>query len=778
MPVTYERVVEALRCPEWHVAVLALAREARADVDDPALLKPIAKDVRAALAANRGAPALRSAFAGVALARRKLHVVADALRPFTYEEGALRKIRWVLDELKQLVAGNPELHAHLGAIDSWVAFSALVALAREAEADLAKTVSRSPIRTLHAVIGMLDEDFHSGRRPPFATLAPTAFEELDAEQAAAGAAQVVELLARMGRLGGAGSAERLVPQDVARRLILAGYWLRELRGQEILVYRIGFKCISDAHSTFRIEAPTDGLGYALSYGYLQANHTPALRVRPRLRERVELRTLAEAFSEATRDASPYVLRTESERPHFGYRFREGHAAAVASVVNRGAAYREEELELRIAAAQLKVSPPELLDLEIARGVTTRDVVRLQRLLKFLALSRSAELDRSHLSADDRREARLLYVETDTFLRVAASFGLDRALAETLVSTSSWDALEPSRLDLQHTPILALRGHVLVPLAVASDSNLIRNGLWSSGRRPYPDGKIDPLVADLRLAFEIAGLPAWPNVRYEWSGKTYEIDLIAAVGSHLFVFEAKNTLVPCSWFELRTTWDALEKAAEQLDRHATALADATVRSRLSKRLGMDVAAAPVATCMVVAHPLLSGSRVLGHPVRQCDVVCNFVASGEGTAWIGEAGVTTRLRPEGKLNEAELLGLLDDDTGVYRDAWAAGLKRVRPARIGKALIQVVEYAFNPVVQLARSGLCTGERQAALEAAIARVSSLADDAPRDEVDAAWRDAAAAHEAAFASLEVAARAADVHGALESTDVAAVEDPGLPSVP
>ena len=42
----------------------------------------------------------------------------------------------------------------------------------------------------------------------------------------------------------------------------------------------------------------------------------------------------------------------------------------------------------------------------------------------------------------------------------------------------------------------------------------------------------------------------------------------------------------------------------------------------------------------------------------------------------------------------------------------MKRVRPARIGRADVQLVEYAFNPIVQLARSGLCTGERQAALE------------------------------------------------------------------
>lgn len=405
-----------------------------------------------------------------------------------------------------------------------------------------------------------------------------------------------------------------------------------------------------------------------------------------------------------------------------------------------------------------MSPPELLDLEIARGVTTRDVVRFQRLLKFLARSRSAELDRSHLSADDRREARLLYVETDTFLRVAASFGLDRALAETLVSTFSWDALEPSRLDLQHTPILALRDHVLVPLAVASDSNLIRNGLWSSGRRPSPDGRIDPLVADLRLAFEIAGLRvAERQVRVDWQDVRDRPDRGGARTSSCSRRRTRWSRAPGSSCgrpgtpskRPRSSWIGTPQ------RSPTPRCDPGSRNRL----GMDVAAARIATCTVVAHPLVSGSRVLWHPVRQCDVVCNFVASGEGTAWTGEAGVTTRLRPEGKLNEAELLGLLDDDTSVYREAWAAGLKRVRPARIGKAVIHVVEYAFNPVIQLARSGLCTGELQAALDAAIARVSSLADDAPRNEVDAAWRDAAAAHEAAFASLDVAAHAADVRG-------------------
>jgi hypothetical protein len=382
-------------------------------------------------------------------------------------------------------------------------------------------------------------------------------------------------------------------------------------------------------------------------------------------------------------------------------------------------------------------------------VLVRDVVRFQRFLGFLSLTRSHELLRSELSDDQRRAARLLFMKTEAFLQIAAACGLERSLAHSLVDAFAWNPASGAHLDLQHSPVIILDDHVVIPLSLATESNLIRNGLWSSGERPHADGRTDPLVEDLRLAFDMAGIRSWRNVKYEWEGKTYEIDTVALHGDHLLLIEAKNTLQPCSYFELRTTWDCLEKASEQLDRHLLALEDVSVRSRLSHRLGTDVARARLHTCIVVSHPLLSGIRLFGHPVRQCDVTCNFVASGTATLWVGRKSKTTRLRPEGRLAESDLLSFLGDDNPVYRDAWASGLKRIRTVAVGRARVAITEYMFSPVVQLARSGLCEPIHQQRLEAAIDRLNALPRDADQSAIEAAWAEAVAAHDAAFAALD-----------------------------
>ena len=202
----------------------------------------------------------------------------------------------------------------------------------------------------------------------------------------------------------------------------------------------------------------------------------------------------------------------------------------------------------------------------------------------------------------------------------------RSLARSLVEAFAWNPGSGSHLDLQHSPIIILDDRVVIPLSISTESNLIRNGLWSSGARPTRTaGQID--WSRIPAGVRMAGI-ALRNVKYEWEGKTYEVDTIALHGDHLLLIEARHppAVLDC---ELRTTWDCLDKASEQLDRHLLALEDVSVRSRLSQRLGTDIAPTPSHVLIVVSHPLLSGIRLFGHPVRQCDVTCNFIASGSAT-----------------------------------------------------------------------------------------------------------------------------------------------------
>lgn len=749
--VTHHHLADVLQTADWCARLRGLALDARSSVDDAALLRRIGRSIREAIHRNHAGLALRWAFAGLALSRNRSHQIADALRPSAVVEGGLRKVSWIVRELRDLLKRYPELQHHVSSLESWIAFTELVTLARSAKSKLEYSVAKTPHGSVHCVLSIVDEAFHSERPPRLLTTAPIAFEELNEEQGAAGASYIIEAMARMRKLTGTKRESSRPTTQASRDVIVTAWWLQELLEYEVLVYRMGFRCIAEGCDTFRIEAPTDSVGYGLSYGYFQNNYLPALRIHDDVYETVRLEALSEAFVAATKDARPYVLIRDTQRSHFGYRIREEHAQAIASVVNRKTAFREEEMELRIACAQLRLDTEDLLQLELAPGLPIRDVVRFQRLLRFLALTRSAELDASDLTQDERLDARLLFLNRESFLQLVSALGLERVAAERLVETFSWNAASETHLDIQHTPIISLEDHLLIPLSVASHSNLIRNGLWSSRIRPYADGTVDPLVSDLRLAFEMAGFPVWANVKYEWDGRNYEIDVLALVGSHLVVIEAKNTLFPCSYFELRTTWDCLEKAGKQLDRHAAALSDVDVRARVSKRLGVDINNVKCVTCIVVNHPLLSGIDMFGHPVRQCDVVCSFVALGDATAWIGNRRTTTRLRPEGPLLETDLLHFLSDNSPAYQDVWAAGLKRPRSTTLGRATLRVVEYAFNPVVQLVRSRLCSGEAQQRLEASVARLEQLGENASDADIRAAWDEANAAYEAAFQALEAA---------------------------
>lgn len=739
-------ISELLRRPDWSTSLLAYALEHPHSVDDASLLRAVGTRIRDALRNGRAGVSLCWSFAGLVLSRRRTHLIADGLRPTPLASGPLQKLSWLHSQLAPMLE-DAQLLSHLGRLRSWRAFSELVRHSRSLLEHFEARVARSPLATIQRALALVEEDFHRAAPPRRPTLAPSAFEDLDNEQAASAASFLVATAARTRGLSRA-VRERSPPSPgECRDLLFEAWWLQELLEHEILVFRMGFLCHQDGPTEFRLEAPTDSVGYALSYGYVQAKHLPPLRVRRRVREGTQLQDLVQEFSAATSHARPYVVQRGSARTHIGYRIHEGHARAIAAIVNRHNAYHDEEVELRVAAQQLRLAPGALLALELAPGVPIRDVLRLQRLLLFLSISRSEELGRAELSADELREARLLFMRRDSFINLTHALGIERSQADSLVTQFAWAPSDGRPLDLQHTPIVAFDDHVLVPLSIAAGSNLIRNGLATSHVRPHADGKEDPLVADLLRAFEIGGHAAWAGVKYQWEGKTYEIDIVALVGQRLVVFEAKNTLLPCSSYELRTTWDHIEKAGDQLDRHLTALCDSAVRGRLSARLGVDLTGRLTSTCIVLSHYLFSGATIR-HAVRQCDVVCSFVASGDGYAWLGKLRIPIRYRPLGKLNEDDLVSFLSDSSPVYSAAWAAGAKRERPVAVGKATLKVAEYTFVPAVQLCRSGLCSGEVQRRLEDATTRLERL-DGAPEAEVEAAWADAESAYSAALDWLE-----------------------------
>src|SRR5207244_9918542 len=117
------------------------------------------------------------------------------------------------------------------------------------------------------------------------------------------------------------------------------------------------------------------------------------------------------------------------------------------------------------------------------------------------------------------------------------------------------------------------------------------------------------------------------VKYAWGGRPGEIDVLGVDGDVVVAFECKNSILPTNTFELRTTFDYLEKAAAQLDRFRSALQSSEFRKQLHDRLGCMIPENPqIVSAIVLSNRLLAGSSFRGHPVRAVADLRSFLIYG--------------------------------------------------------------------------------------------------------------------------------------------------------
>ena len=140
-------------------------------------------------------------------------------------------------------------------------------------------------------------------------------------------------------------------------------------------------------------------------------------------------------------------------------------------------------------------------------------------------------------------------------------------------------------DLQYNPVLRVAGQYLIPVAVAGNSNIIRNSMLATRFRFDADDRVDPLGDHLVAMFAEAGVKAVSRTGYKWKGVAGEIDVMVRLDNVLFVFECKNSLLPCNIFELRQSYGYIQKAFEQLSRLRRFFAEKEFREYLAGKSGI-------------------------------------------------------------------------------------------------------------------------------------------------------------------------------------------------
>jgi hypothetical protein len=283
-----------------------------------------------------------------------------------------------------------------------------------------------------------------------------------------------------------------------------------------------------------------------------------------------------------------------------------------------------------------------------------------------------------------------------------SAGFGSASVSAFLELASWDVTSREHLDIQYTPLIRVGDTYMLALLVCGFSNVLRNMLMISEARLHADEADDPLGRIMRAALVDGGARVRLGKKYTHAGADGEVDVLAYVDGRMLALECKETLEPCSSFEMRTTWDDLEKAAGQLDGFATAWGDSAFRSQIVGELGWGDERAQLTTGIVISHRVLAGVRFRGHPVRPIWEFASFCRNGTARVQVRSTSIEQRIRPSGSLRAAHLDDYLAEEGSLYRALWAAHAIEVAEAPLKGASLKMPRYGFNPLKHLALSGV----------------------------------------------------------------------------
>jgi len=335
---------------------------------------------------------------------------------------------------------------------------------------------------------------------------------------------------------------------------------------------------------------------------------------------------------------------------------------------------------------------EITTAHIRDDITVMDVLKLQRFIYFVHQCYAAAFADYVLPNADAvrlRSSVLVLREHCWWVLVKKILPPHKAEALTDLLTCSMDGR--SKIDLQYTPILRIGGYLAFAPGVFAGSNLVRN-LLTRVRARLPTLEVrDPMTHSLIEAFANAAFATADGVRVRGT----EIDIVAYRDGHCFLFECKNAFHPCSSFELRTSYEHVLHAADQLSvRRAAALQPNALRELFRTQGWPYSNNIQVHTAIICGNRLFNGYTCQGHPVRHANQLINLLTNGSFML----DDVHYRLWKGNALSIDDVLAYFDGSSLIAD--FDAGLQPFqRDYRLGKSVLSFCTYVFDAEAYRAR-------------------------------------------------------------------------------
>lgn len=250
-----------------------------------------------------------------------------------------------------------------------------------------------------------------------------------------------------------------------------------------------------------------------------------------------------------------------------------------------------------------------------------------------------------------------FTESDFYNLLQKVFPIEKI--EDFLNIVCWDSGMDYVFDLQYHPILWFDKQFLIPLSVYTQSNSIRNVYASEYKRDnkalLSDGGTDPLVSSLILSLQKSGIECYSQINIG----TTDIDVVAIYEEILFVFECKQSLLPVSTFDLRTTFDYIKKAEKQLDLIIVDFDSGSLIKKIEQKAKTKIGKITMICGAIILSNRLFNGDIFKYAVRNIHELTNMINNGKIRTDKGEFF----LWPEKKLTSQFLIDYLGIQNNVY-------------------------------------------------------------------------------------------------------------------
>jgi len=356
-------------------------------------------------------------------------------------------------------------------------------------------------------------------------------------------------------------------------------------------------------------------------------------------------------------------------------------------------FMEESVEIENASHELLISTKELLEYKITDLCNVKDIILFKRFFIFVSYTQQVFLE------DHRDDIETLVKSiVPSFRRLELKslltlFVGDEKKAENLIDLYCWRG--NGKLDIQSTPIIKMNDeqYYLVPFVLAS-SNLIRNVIVKERKmqnhNTNSDGVEEPLERYAVALFKYKNdfFSCRQHCYFNFKQNPSEVDLIVWTDKHLYLIECKNSILPTSPFELRTTYDYIKKAEKQLDLSRAAMTDKSYATSLLKNWGIPIKEYEIHTLILLGNRIFAAPNGFRHPIRYIHELYMVLTGGIINSSFGK----WRCWENEKFVEADFIRFISDEDPLANDFLDAMSPFTMFVNYGNYRIERESYSLN--------------------------------------------------------------------------------------